>query len=41
MTGTNLKERIIGMVDASKLRVSKEEVLQILFEVLKEKTGGK
>jgi hypothetical protein len=41
VTGTNLKERIIGMVDASKLRVSKEEVLQILFEVLKEKTGGK
>ena len=41
VTGNNLKERIIGMVGASKLRVSKEEVLQILFEILKEKTGGK
>jgi hypothetical protein len=39
ITGQNLKERIIGMVSASKLRVSKEEIAQILFDILKEKVG--
>jgi hypothetical protein len=39
VTGVNLKTRIEGMVSASKLRVSKEEIVQILFEILKNKVG--
>jgi hypothetical protein len=39
VTGNNLKERIIGMVSASKLRVSNEEVVQILFDILEKKVG--
>jgi hypothetical protein len=40
VTGVNLKTRIEGMVSASKLRVSKEEIVQILFEILKNKVGN-
>ncbi len=39
ITGENLKLRIEGMVDASKLRVSKEELIQILFEIINKRTG--
>lgn len=41
ITGSNLKDRILGMVNASKLRVAKEEIVQILFDILKEKVGEK